>query len=109
MHLHGTATRANDTTEAIGLGNAFDGRTPPAFGTKGQTGHTLGAAGTIEAILTMAALQRAVVPRNVGLEDPDVDPRLDLVTEPRRLPRARYGIKVASGFGGVQAGMVFEA
>lgn len=109
IHLHGTATRANDTTEAIGLSDAFGDRTPPAFGTKGQTGHTLGAAGAIESILLMAALQRGTVPRNAGLTHPDVDPRLDLPLEPRALPRTRYGLKVASGFGGVQAGMVFEA
>lgn len=109
IHLHGTGTRANDTTEAIGLGNAFAGHTPPAFGTKGQTGHTLGAAGTIEALLTIAALQRGIVPANFGLREPGVDARLDLVTEPRRVERARHALKVASGFGGVQSAVVFAA
>ncbi|MCA8953392.1 MAG: hypothetical protein KDE27_28020 [Planctomycetes bacterium] len=109
LHLHGTGTTANDTTEAIGVSNAFGGRTPPAFGTKAQTGHTLGAAGTIEALLAIAALERRVVPQNVGLDDVAVDPRLDLTTAPRPLSRARYALKVASGFGGVQAAAVFEA
>jgi 3-oxoacyl-[acyl-carrier-protein] synthase I len=109
LHLHGTATLANDSTEAMGLAKTFLGRTPPAFGTKGQTGHTLGAAGTIETILMIAALHRGIVPGNVGLEQTDVDPGLDLVTTPRQLARARYGLKVASGFGGVQAAMVLQA
>lgn len=108
VHVHGTGTMANDASEAIGLSKLFGGRTPPAFGTKSQTGHTLGAAGMIEALLTIAALERGVVPRNVGLTEPDVDPGLDLVTLPRPLVRARRALKVASGFGGVQAAAVFE-
>jgi len=109
LHLHGTGTKANDTAEAIGLGNVFGEGTPPAFGTKSQTGHTLGAAGTIESLLAIAALERGQVPRNIGLEQSAVDERLDLVTAPRALSRARHALKVASGFGGVQAAMVFEA
>jgi 3-oxoacyl-[acyl-carrier-protein] synthase-1 len=109
VHLHGTATAANDATEAIGLAGLFGGRTPPAFGTKGQTGHTLGASGVLETIVTLAALQRAHAPANVGLDDPDVDPGLDLVRTPRTLARARHALKIASGFGGVQAATVVRA
>lgn len=106
VHLHGTATQANDATEALGLVGLFGGRTPPAFGTKAQTGHTLGAAGVLETIAAIAALQRGVAPANVALHEPDVDPGLDLVRAPRPLPRARHALKVASGFGGVQAAVV---
>ncbi len=109
LHLHGTGTRANDETEAIGLGNVFGESTPPAFGTKSQTGHTLGAAGTIETLLGIAALERGVVPGNVGLANKAIDPRLDVQPTARTLPRARRLLKVASGFGGVQAAAVFEA
>ncbi|MBK8096259.1 MAG: beta-ketoacyl-[acyl-carrier-protein] synthase family protein [Planctomycetes bacterium] len=106
IHLHGTGTLANDATEAIGLANLFSGRTPPAFGTKGQTGHTLGASGVLELLVSIAALQRALAPSNVGLEQPDVTAGLDLVRSPRPLPRARHALKVASGFGGAQAATV---
>ena len=109
LHLHGTATAANDATEAIGLGALFGGRTPPAFGSKGQTGHTLGASGVLETIVSLAALQRREVPTNVGLERPDVDPALALVRTKQALPRARFALKVASGFGGVQAATVVRA
>ncbi len=109
LHLHGTATPSNDASEARALGDAFGGTTPPAFGSKGQIGHTLGAAGVIESIIACEALRRGVVPRNVGLETPDVDTRLDLTTTPRRLGRARCAVKVAGGFGGVQSALVFEA
>lgn len=109
VHLHGTATQANDATEAIGLGRLFAGRTPPAFGTKAQTGHALGASGVLETIVTIEALLRRRAPANVGLEHPDVDPALDLTRSERSLPRARHGLKVASGFGGVQAAVVVRA
>ena len=106
VHAHGTATLANDRSEALGLVSLFGGRTPPVFGTKAQTGHTLGAAGVIETVLAIEALRRAEAPANVGLEESGVEPRLDLVREPRRLPRARCALKVAGGFGGIQAAVV---
>jgi 3-oxoacyl-(acyl-carrier-protein) synthase len=109
VHLHGTATQANDASEALGLVALFGGRTPPAFGTKAQTGHTLGAAGVLETIAAIETLQRGLVPANVGLVEPDVDPGLDLVRSPRPLPRARCALKVASGFGGIQAAVVLQA
>lgn len=109
LHLHGTGTLANDSTEAIGLARAFGGRTPPAFGSKAQTGHTLGAAGLLELLISAEALDRRSAPANVGLVEPDVDPGLDLVRAARSLPRARAALKVASGFGGVQAAVVLRA
>jgi 3-oxoacyl-[acyl-carrier-protein] synthase-1 len=112
LHLHATGTRANDKSEAIGLANAWADvadRTPPAFGTKGQTGHTLGAAGVLESLLAIAALERSEVPGNHGLRESDCDPRLDVCERPRRLARANTALKVASGFGGVQGAAVFSA
>ncbi len=112
LHLHATGTRANDQSESVGIGSlwgSYAERTPPAFGTKGQTGHTLGAAGVIESILAMAALERGEVPGNYGLERSDCDPRLDVAPHARTLPQARHALKVASGFGGVQGALVFSA
>lgn len=109
MHLHGTGTEVNDITEAIGLSNVWDGLTPPAFGTKGQTGHTLGAAGVIESVLTIAALERSSVPKNVGLTESGVDSHLNLTREMHSLNRTRYALKAASGFGGIQQALIFEA
>jgi 3-oxoacyl-[acyl-carrier-protein] synthase-1 len=112
LHLHGTGTRANDKSEAIGLSGVFASgghkRTPPAFGSKGQTGHTLGAAGVIESLLAIEMLRRGEVPKNHGLAEPDVHPGLDLVTAPRRLVRTRHALKVASGFGGLQGALVLS-
>jgi 3-oxoacyl-[acyl-carrier-protein] synthase II len=109
IHLHGTGTLANDASEAAGLGAVYGGRTSAAFGSKAQTGHTLGAAGVIETLLAVEALQRGVVPANIGLEEQGVDGRLDLVREARPLARARRALKVAGGFGGIQAALVLQA
>jgi 3-oxoacyl-(acyl-carrier-protein) synthase len=109
IHVHGTGTVANDACEALGLCRLFHGATAPAFGTKAQTGHTLGAAGLLETGLAIEALRRGVAPANIGLEEPGVCPDLDLVREPRRLPRARRALKVSSGFGGILAAIVIEA
>jgi 3-oxoacyl-[acyl-carrier-protein] synthase I len=111
LHLHATGTHANDKSEAIGLGNAWShvaDQTPPAFGTKSQTGHTLGAAGVMESLMAIAALQRGSVPQNIGLTSSDCDERLQLTRSPLRLGRANHALKVASGFGGVQGAAVFS-
>jgi 3-oxoacyl-(acyl-carrier-protein) synthase len=108
IHLHGTGTHANDASEAVALATVFDGPTPPAFGTKAQTGHTLGASGILESVLVIAALERACVPANAGLREPGIDPRLRLVRDPFAVPGARRALKVASGFGGVQQAVLFE-
>jgi len=109
IHVHGTGTEANDAAEARGLGALFAGPTAPAFGSKGQIGHTLGAAGVIETLVTIEALQRGQAGGNVGLTTLGVDPLLDLSPAPRSLPRARHALKVGGGFGGVQAALVLEA
>jgi 3-oxoacyl-[acyl-carrier-protein] synthase-1 len=109
IHVHGTGTEANDASEALGLCALYDGLTPPVFGSKGQFGHTLGAAGVLEALVTMLALDRGTAGGNVGLTELGVDARLNLVPEARPLLRSRRALKVGGGFGGVQAALVLEA
>ncbi len=108
VHLHGTGTRYNDASEALALAGLFGGATPPASGTKAQTGHTLGAAGLLESLVAIEALRRGVAPANVGLQESDVDPALTLPRAPTPLPRARAALKVAAGFAGIDAALVFE-
>ncbi len=108
IHLHGTGTVANDASEALGIVRLFEGETAPAFGTKAQTGHTLGAAGVIETLISIEALRRGEAPANVGLEEPDVDPHLALVRHATTLASAR-ALKVSGGFGGYQSALVVEA
>lgn len=111
LQLHATGTRANDSSEAIGLGDLWGevaASTPPAFGSKAQTGHTLGAAGVIESLLAIASLERQTVPANHGLTRSDCDARLNVRGQPQGLKRANHALKVAGGFGGVQSAVVFS-
>jgi len=108
VHLHGTGTKSSDFSEATGLGVVYGGPTPPALGTKGLTGHTLGAAGLLECIIALGCLEHGRVPTNAGLTEPNVDTRLRLVHEPERLDHARCALKISGGFGGIQQAVVIE-
>ncbi len=108
IHLHGTGTRYNDAAEAIALSRLFRGRTAPASGTKAQTGHTLGATGVIESLVTIEALCRSMAPGNVGLAATDVHSDLTLVGSPLPLKRARTALKVCAGFGGINVALAFQ-
>lgn len=107
--LHGTGTPKNDAAEALALKDLCGGPTPPAFGSKAALGHTLGASGVLEALLALAALERAEVPANLRLVEPDVDPALALPRARTPLPRARRALKLAAGFGGIDAAVVIGA
>lgn len=106
VHLHGTGTPYNDAAEALALRDLCGGATPPAWGSKAALGHTLGASGLLEALLLGHALLRGATGPNLRLADPDVDPALTLVRAGAPLPRATIGLKVAAGFGGIDAAVV---
>jgi 3-oxoacyl-[acyl-carrier-protein] synthase-1/3-oxoacyl-[acyl-carrier-protein] synthase II len=69
INAHGTGTQGNDKVESTVLTDLFPQR--PFLSTKGYTGHTLGAAGPVEAVFTLACLQRRQIPKTVGFETPD--------------------------------------
>ncbi len=106
-HLHGTGTVYNDEMEAKALLRLCGGPTMPASGTKAQTGHTLGAAGLIESLVAIEALLTGRAPGNHGLEEPGVSGGLNLLRETTELPDARHVLKLAAGFGGINAALVF--
>jgi len=107
VHAHGTGTPFNDAMEARALAKLFAHQTPPVSGTKAQTGHTLGAAGVIESIIAIEALRRGEVPGNAGLAETDLDARVTLVRKRTPLPRSKVALKLAAGFGGINAAVVF--
>jgi len=108
VHAHGTATAANDATEArairSALGSAADGVS--VCSTKGSHGHLLGAAAAVEAVLTVLAIQRSLVPPTVNLTDPDPAIGLDCTPLVARSRPIRWALKMASGFGGQMAAIV---
>ena len=109
LGLHGTATRANDPAEAAGVRAAFGavGSRTPAFGSKGATGHLLGAAGAVELAFTLLALRDGVVPPTAGLRDRDPACDLDLSPLARPAP-LRTAAKVSLGFGGTVAAVALR-
>ncbi|MDQ6645635.1 MAG: beta-ketoacyl-[acyl-carrier-protein] synthase II, partial [Pseudomonadota bacterium] len=70
INLHGTASQKNDEVEAALVSRAFGGGTR-ASSTKGFTGHTLGAAGIVEAVIALLAIEHGLVPGNLGGDTPD--------------------------------------
>lgn len=111
INAHGTATPTNDLAETTALSSlAPHFENIPLVSTKGMTGHTLGAAGAIEAVLTLLTLRRASVPGSVGCTM--VDPALPLVplAEGEQAPlTSRFGLSNSLAFGGCNAALVLEA
>jgi 3-oxoacyl-(acyl-carrier-protein) synthase len=113
IHLHGTGTPYNDAMECAALELLYaktpEGERPVASGSKSQLGHCLGAAGLLESLVAIEALLRKEAPANVGLEQADPVQPILLAREPQPLARARTALKLAAGFGGINAALVWEA
>ncbi|MBU0673126.1 MAG: beta-ketoacyl-[acyl-carrier-protein] synthase family protein [Proteobacteria bacterium] len=110
INAHGTGTKANDLAETTALARIFPGKDRPILvSTKGLTGHTLGAAGGIEAILTLVALSEGVTPGTVGCRDPDphfaYSPLVQGITRPLS---GRWGLSQSLAFGGGNSALVLE-
>lgn len=103
---HGTGTVYNDAMEMKAYHSVFPG--PVAlYGLKGAVGHTLGAAGLIEAGLAAEALQRNVVPPTVGLRDPDPE-AAGWVSPQARTHSGRWALCANAGFGGINTALCLE-
>jgi 3-oxoacyl-[acyl-carrier-protein] synthase II len=109
VNAHGTSTPLNDKFETMSLKTVFgeDAYRLPINSTKSMIGHTLGAAGAIEAVVTVLSLvnQRIHGTRNVIIPDPDCD--LDYVTEGARDLDLRYAMSNSLGFGGHNSSLIF--
>ncbi len=103
VNAHGTGTPLNDAMEALALERV--GGRPAISAIKGAIGHTLGAAGVIEAVATILALRQGRAPMTFGLERP-ISP-IDLVRATRPID-ARWGMSVNFAFGGSNAAALFE-
>ncbi len=110
INAHGTATHANDSGEALAINKVF-GKDSDVLvsSTKGMTGHLLGAAGAIEAVITVAALQQGKLPMNVGCENQDEECQINLVDKKNQVaPDAQYALSNSFGFGGHNAVLAFR-
>jgi len=105
INFHGTGTPSNDAAEARAVAGVFGARIPGSS-TKGATGHTLGAAGGLEAVVCALALRHGLMP--AGVNTRDVDPALgvEYLLENRRAP-LRHVLSNSFGFGGSNCSLIF--
>jgi 3-oxoacyl-[acyl-carrier-protein] synthase-1 len=105
INLHGTATPSNDRSESQAITSIF-GPTTPCSSTKGATGHTLGAAGALEAVISALAIQNRLMPG--GVHTTRVDPTLTAhyIRENRRASVNRV-LSNSFGFGGTNCSLIF--
>jgi 3-oxoacyl-(acyl-carrier-protein) synthase len=104
VNAHGTATRDNDRVEGSVLARVF-GPDVKVLSTKGYTGHTLGAAGALEAAFTAAGLREGWVPASAGFVNRDEEIPLAALRE-RTAVRGRYALSTSLAFGGNNAALV---
>ena len=109
VNAHGTSTPLGDASETrvirIALGEET-ARKVPVSSTKGATGHCLGAAGAVEAIFTILAVSRGVLPPTINYEEPDPECDLDYIPNDAREADIRIGVSNSFGFGGHNASIV---
>lgn len=110
VNAHGTGTALNDKTETIALKKAFgeDAKKLHISSTKSMTGHMLGAAGAVEAIAAILALQHQVIPPTINLKE--ADPELDLDYTPNTPVQTPISLAISTslGFGGHNACVAFR-
>ncbi len=105
INLHGTATPSNDAAEGKAVHHLFGSRTP-CSSTKGATGHTLGAAGGVEAVICALALQHGLLPAGLNTQHLDPTLALDYVLE-NRTQRVSHVLSNSFGFGGTNCSLIF--
>src|SRR5438094_458490 len=111
VNAHGTSTQANDSAETAAIKTVFGPRaySVAVSSTKSMTGHTLGAAGAIEAIFCVLGMRDGVLPPTINLENPD--PECDLDYVPKTSRKAKFDIAMSNsmGFGGHNASLLFRS
>jgi 3-oxoacyl-[acyl-carrier-protein] synthase II len=110
INAHGTSTPYNDKFETTAIKNAFGEHAYKlsVSSTKSMTGHLLGAAGGIEAVFSVLALDRKMLPPTVNYETPDPECDLDYTPNAPRQAEVEYALSNSFGFGGTNACLIFK-
>ncbi len=110
INAHGTSTKFNDENETAAIKSVFGKRAyeMPVSSTKSMTGHLLGAAGGIEAIFSVLAIENGFIPPTINYEFPDVECDLDYVPNKSRAANVDIAMSNSFGFGGTNACLVFK-
>ena len=110
INSHGTSTPVGDVNETKAIKELFGGaeNCPPVTSTKGQVGHCLGAAGAIEAIFAIKALQEGVIPPTINIDNQDPECDLDYVANKARELEMNTVMSNNFGFGGTNGSIIFK-
>jgi 3-oxoacyl-[acyl-carrier-protein] synthase II len=110
INAHGTSTKYGDELETMAIKTVFGDRAYkiPVSSTKSMIGHLLGAAGGVEAVISILALEQGVLPPTINLENPDPECDLDYVPHTARNVRVDVVMSNSFGFGGTNACLVFR-
>ncbi|EHD2889827.1 beta-ketoacyl-ACP synthase II [Campylobacter jejuni] len=108
INAHGTSTPVNDKNETAAIKELFGNNIPLVSSTKGQTGHCLGAAGAIEAVISVMALRDGVVPPTINQLVKDEECDLDYVPNISRKSDLKVAMSNSFGFGGTNGCVVFK-
>jgi 3-oxoacyl-[acyl-carrier-protein] synthase II len=106
INAHGTATPLNDATEGKAIAELFDG--VAVSSTKGMMGHSLGAAGAIEAIISILALQNQFLPGNINFRSGDAGLDLNIIANSSQPGNLRTVLSNSFGFGGTNASVIIR-
>jgi 3-oxoacyl-[acyl-carrier-protein] synthase-1 len=107
INLHGTATPANDAAEDAAVSGLFGARVP-CSSTKGWTGHTLGAAGIVEAAIALLAIEHGFMPRSLNTRELDPNMHAAVLLQ-SRTAKVEYVLSNSFGFGGTNCSVLFGA
>lgn len=106
INAHGTATKRGDVAESLAIQKVFGDYKVPISSTKGAIGHLLGGAGGIEAIFSIMALYKGILPPTLNCDDPGFD--LDIVRYKGREADIKYSMSNSAGFGGSNGVLIFK-
>jgi 3-oxoacyl-[acyl-carrier-protein] synthase II len=110
INAHGTGTLLNDKSETVAIKSAFgeSSYSIPVSSTKSMTGHLLGGAGSLEAVISVMALNNGILPPTINYETPDPDCDLDYVANKARKTGVDHVMSNSFGFGGHNATIIFS-
>jgi 3-oxoacyl-[acyl-carrier-protein] synthase II len=110
INAHGTSTPYNDKLETLAIKRVFGdhARKVAISSTKSMTGHLLGAAGGLEAGITVLAIRNQMIPPTINYENPDPECDLDYVPNTKRAASIQYALSNSFGFGGTNGALLFK-
>ena len=108
ISLHGTGTETNDLAEAGGVAAVYANQPPIVYGTKGATGHLLGAAASVEFGIACQAMENNLIPGTANHLEADPDCPIRINSAAVEIPCATHAVKLSLGFGGHVIGCVLS-